>query len=331
MATKTPVRVAITGAAGQIGYSLLYRVASGQLLGPDQPIILQLLEITPALGALQGVVMELDDCAFPLVHGVVQTDDPNKAFDGVNVALLVGSRPRSKGMERKDLLEANGAIFTVQGKALAANAADDVKILVVGNPANTNCLIAMNNAKGIPEERFTAMTRLDHNRAVAQLAAKTGTLVSDVKKMTIWGNHSNTQYPDVFHAEVGGKNAAEVVGDQEWIEKTFIPTVQQRGAAVIEARGASSAASAANAAVDHVRTWLTGTPKGDWVSMAIPSDGSYGVPEGLISSFPVTTSKGTISIVQGLDIDAFSRSGIDASVNELAAERDAVREMGLLG
>src|SRR3954447_22249287 len=302
---KTPIRVAITGAAGQIGYSLLYRVAHGDLLGPDQPIILQLLEITPALGALQGVVMELDDCAFPLVHGVVQTDDANKAFEGVNVALLVGSRPRSKGTERKDLLEANGAIFTVQGKALAENAADDVKILVVGNPANTNCLIAMNNAKSIPAERFTAMTRLDHNRAVAQLAAKTGTQVTAIRKMTIWGNHSNTQYPDVFHAEVGGKNAAEVLGDQDWIEKTFIPTVQQRGAAVIEARGASSAASAANAAIDHVATWLSGTAKDDWVSMAIPSDGSYGVREGLISSFPVTTKDGTYSIVQGLDIDDF--------------------------
>src|SRR4051812_31692449 len=268
MATKTPVRVAITGAAGQIGYSLLYRVANGDLLGADQPIILQLLEITPALGALQGVVMELEDCAFPLVHGVVQTDDPNVAFGDVNVGLLVGSRPRTKGMERKDLLEANGAIFTVQGKALADNAAADVKILVVGNPANTNCLIAMNNAKGIAPERFTAMTRLDHNRAVAQLAAKTGTLVTDVKKMTISGTPPTPQSPGVFHAEVGGKNAAEVVGDQDWIEKTFIPAVQQRGAAVIEARGSSSAASAANAAIDHVSTWLGGTAKGDWVSMA---------------------------------------------------------------
>jgi malate dehydrogenase len=323
--------VAITGAAGQIGYSLLYRVAHGDLLGPDQPVILQLLEITPALGALGGVVMELDDCAFPLVHGVVQTDDAAKAFEGVNVALLVGSRPRTKGMERKDLLEANGAIFTVQGKALEASAADDVKVLVVGNPANTNCLIAMNNAKGIPSERFTAMTRLDHNRAVAQLAAKTGTHVTDIKKMTIWGNHSNTQYPDVFHAEVGGKSAAEVVGDQDWIEKTFIPTVQQRGAAIIEARGASSAASAANAAIDHVRTWLTGTDGDDWVSMAIPSDGSYGVPVGLISSFPVTTSKGGYSIVKGLDIDNFSGSRIDASVAELVEERDTVASMGLLG
>jgi malate dehydrogenase len=331
MASKTPVRVAVTGAAGQIGYSLLFRIASGQLLGPDQPLILQLLEITPALGALQGVVMELEDCAFPLLHGVVQSDDANTAFKDVNVALLVGSRPRSKGMERKDLLEANGAIFTVQGRALAENAADDLKVLVVGNPANTNCLIAQQNAKGVPAERFTAMTRLDHNRAIAQVATKANALVADVTRMTIWGNHSNTQYPDIFHAEVGGKNAADVVGDRDWIEKTFIPTVQQRGAAVIEARGASSAASAANAAVDHVRTWLTGTAKGDWVSMAIPSDGSYGVPEGLISSFPVTTDKGKISIVQGLDIDEFSRARIDASVNELAEERDAVKGMGLLG
>src|SRR3954449_6693861 len=263
MATKEPVRVAVTGAAGQIGYSLLFRIASGSMLGPDQPVILQLLEITPALGALKGVAMELEDCAFPLVRGVVQTDDPNVAFGDVNVGLLVGSRPRTKGMERKDLLEANGAIFTVQGKALAASAAKDAKILVVGNPANTNCLIAMNNAKGIDPARFTAMTRLDHNRAVAQLAAKTGSPVTDVRKMTIWGNHSNTQYPDVFHAEVGGKNAAKVVGDQDWIEKTFIPAVQQRGAAIIEARGASSAASAANAAIDHVATWLSGTAKDD--------------------------------------------------------------------
>src|SRR3954447_13437415 len=331
MASKAPVRVAVTGAAGQIGYSLLFRIASGQLLGPDQPLILQLLEITPALGALQGVVMELEDCAFPLLHDIVPSDDANTAFKDVNVALLVGSRPRSKGMERKDLLEANGAIFTVQGKALAENAADDLKVLVVGNPANTNCLIAQQNAKGVPADRFTAMTRLDHNRAIAQVATKANALVADVTKMTIWGNHSNTQYPDIFHAEVGGKNAADVVGDRGWIESTFIPTVQQRGAAVIEARGASSAGSAANAAIDHVHTWVTGTPKGDWVSMAIPSDGSYGVPEGLISSFPVTTDKGKISIVQGLDIDDFSRARIDASVQELSDERDAVQGMGLLG
>jgi malate dehydrogenase len=325
-----PVRVAVTGAAGQIGYSLLFRIASGALLGPEQPVILQMLEITPALGALDGVAMELEDCAFPLLAGMVKTDDAATAFEGVNVALLVGSRPRTKGMERADLLEANGAIFTVQGKALSDAAADDVKVLVVGNPANTNALIAMNNASGIAPERFTAMTRLDHNRAMAQLANKTGSTVNDITKMTIWGNHSATQYPDLFHAEVGGKNAAEVVGDQAWLEKTFIPTVQQRGAAIIEARGASSAASAANAAVDHVRTWLTGTAEGDWVSMAVPSDGSYGVPEGLMSSFPCTTKAGTWEIVKGLDIDDFSRSRIDASVAELAEERDTVKGLGLI-
>jgi malate dehydrogenase len=325
-----PVRVAVTGAAGQIGYSLLFRIASGALLGPDQPVILQMLEITPALGALDGVAMELDDCAFPLLAGMVKTDDAAKAFEGVNVALLVGSRPRTKGMERGDLLEANGAIFTAQGKALSDSAADDVRILVVGNPANTNALIAMNNAPNIAPERFTAMTRLDHNRAMAQLAAKTGTTVNDITRMTIWGNHSATQYPDLFHAEVNGKNAAEVVGDQAWLEGTFIPTVQQRGAAIIEARGASSAASAANAAIDHTRTWLTGTAKGDWVSMAVPSDGSYGVAEGLMSSFPCTTKNGTWEIVQGLDIDDFSRGRIDASVNELIEERDTVKGLGLI-
>jgi malate dehydrogenase len=325
-----PVRVAVTGAAGQIGYSLLFRIASGQLLGPDQPVILQLLEITPALDALKGVGMELEDCAFPLVAGVVQTDDPNQAFEGVDYALLVGSRPRSKGMERKDLLEANGAIFTVQGKALSDNAAADVRILVVGNPANTNCLIAMNNAPNIPRERFTAMTRLDHNRAMAQLATKTGTTVSDITKMTIWGNHSATQYPDLFHAEVNGKVAADLVDDQEWLENTFIPTVQQRGAAVIEARGLSSAASAANAAVDHVHDWVLGSADGDWLSMSVPSDGSYGVPEGLLSSFPVTTEDGEWSIVQGLTIDEFSQSRIDATVAELAEERDTVAELGLI-
>jgi malate dehydrogenase len=328
---KTPARVAITGAAGQIGYSLLFRIASGALLGPDQPLILHLLEITPALGALAGVVMELEDCAFPLVHGVVQTDDPNAAFDGVNYALLVGSRPRTKGMERSELLSANGAIFTVQGAALSDNAADDVRVLVVGNPANTNCLIAMNSAPKIPSERFTAMTRLDHNRAKAQLAAKLSVHVAEVKKMTIWGNHSATQYPDVFHAEVGGKNAAELINDQAWVEKDFIPTVQQRGAAIIEARGASSAASAASAACDHVRTWVLGSDKGDWVSMAIPSDGSYGVAEGLISSFPVTCAGGKYEIVQGLALDEFSRGRIDASVNELADERDAVKGLVLIG
>jgi len=326
-----PVRVAVTGAAGQIGYSLLFRIASGALLGPDQPVILQLLEIPPALGALAGVVMELEDCAFPLVHGVVQTDDPNTAFGDVNYALLVGSRPRTKGMERADLLNANGAIFTVQGKALSDNAAADVRVLVVGNPANTNCLIAMNNAPNIGPSRFSAMTRLDHNRAKAQLAAKAGAHVSEVTRMTIWGNHSATQYPDVFHAEVGGKNAAELIGDQHWIEQDFIPTVQQRGAAIIEARGASSAASAANAACDHVRSWMLGTEVGDWVSMAICSDGAYGVPEGLISSFPVTCAGGIHEVVTGLEHDVFSRERIDASVRELAEERDAVKELGLIG
>jgi malate dehydrogenase len=331
MPSDTPVRVAVTGAAGQIGYSLLFRIAAGAMLGPDQPVILHLLEITPALDALRGVAMELDDCAFPLVAGKVLTDDANEAFEGVEVALLVGSRPRTKGMERADLLEANGAIFTVQGKALSDHAADDVRVLVVGNPANTNALIAMNNAPSIPSERFTAMTRLDHNRAVGMLAGKAGVPVTDVRRMTIWGNHSATQYPDVFHAEVGGKPASEVVGDQAWVEKEFIPAVQQRGAAIIEARGASSAASAANAAIAHVRDWFSGTPDGDWVSMAVPSDGSYGVPEGLISSFPVTTSGGAWEIVQGLDIDEFSRGRVDASVAELAEERDTVQGLGLLG
>jgi malate dehydrogenase len=326
---KAPVRVAVTGAAGQIGYSLLFRIASGQMLGPDQPVQLQLLDITPAMDALRGVVMELEDCAFPLVTGIVQSDDPNEAFEGASFALLVGARPRSKGMERKDLLEANGAIFTVQGKALNDSAADDIRVLVVGNPANTNCLIAMNNAPGIPNDRFTAMTRLDHNRAMAQLAAKTGTAISDIKKMTIWGNHSATQYPDVFHATVDGKPAGDLV-DQAWIENDFIPTVQQRGAAIIEARGLSSAASAANAAIDHVHTWMLGTDAGDWVSMAIPSDGSYGVAEGIISSFPVTCDAERYEIVQGLDIDAFSRERIDLSVGELVEERDTVVELGLI-
>jgi malate dehydrogenase len=326
---KNPVRVAVTGAAGQIGYSLLFRIANGDLLGPDQPVTLSLLEITPALGALQGVVMELDDCAFPLLHGVETSDDANRAFAGVNYALLVGARPRSKGMERKDLLEANGAIFTVQGQGLAAGAADDVRVLVVGNPANTNCLIAMNNAKSIPRERFTAMTRLDQNRAVAQVAQRCDTLVANVKNVTIWGNHSATQYPDLFHAEVEGKNAAELVGP-DWIESEFIPTVQQRGAAVIEARGASSAASAANAALNHMRDWALGTGAGEWVSMGICSDGSYGVPQGLISSFPCTTKDGVWTIVPGLDLNDFSRTRIDASVAELGEERDAVAELGLI-
>jgi malate dehydrogenase len=321
--------VAVTGAAGNIGYSLVFRIANGDLLGKDQPVVLSLLEITPALQALEGVVMELQDCAFPLLVGVETSDDANAAFAGVNYALLVGSRPRTKGMERKDLLEANGAIFTVAGKALAAGAADDVRVLVVGNPANTNCLIAMNNAGKIPRERFTAMTRLDHNRALAQVAAKCETPITSVSHMTIWGNHSATQYPDLFHTEVDGKIAAGIVG-QEWIEQTFIPTVQQRGAKIIEARGASSAASAANAAIDHTRDWVLGTPAHEWVSMAVCSDGSYGVAEGLISSFPCTTKNGEWSIVQGLDIDEFSRGKIDASVAELSEERDAVAELGLI-
>jgi malate dehydrogenase len=321
----------VTGAAGQIGYSLLFRIASGAMLGPDQPVILQLLEITPALGALQGVVMELDDCAFPLLAGVVTSDDANEAFGDANVALLVGARPRTKGMERKDLLEANGAIFTVQGKALSDNAATDIKVLVVGNPANTNALIAMHHAANIAPERFTAMTRLDQNRAKAQLAAKSSRPVTAVTNMTIWGNHSATQYPDVYRARIGGKPAAEVISDDAWVEKEFIPAVQQRGAAIIEARGASSAASAASAAIDHVHDWMLGTAAGDWVSMGIPSDGSYGVPEGLMSSFPVTTAGGTYGVVPGLDIEEFSRTRIDASVTELGEERDAVRELGLIG
>ncbi|MET0468760.1 MAG: malate dehydrogenase, partial [Aeromicrobium sp.] len=300
------------------------------LLGPDTPIQLRLLEITPALKALEGVVMELDDCAFPTLDSVEIGDDPNHIFDGVNLALLVGARPRSKGMERGDLLEANGAIFTAQGKALYDVAADDVRIGVSGNPANTNALIAMKNAPNIPAERFTALTRLDHNRAISQLAAKTGAKVADIKKMTIWGNHSATQYPDIFHAEVAGRNAAEVVGDQDWIENEFIPTVAKRGAAIIEARGASSAASAASATIDAARDWLKGSAENDWVSMAVASDGSYGVPEGLISSFPVTTKNGDWEIVQGLEIDDFSRARIDASVAELAEERDAVTQLGLI-
>ena len=328
--SATPVRVAVTGAAGQIGYSLVFRIASGQLLGPDQPVILQLLEIPPAMGALEGVAMEIDDCAFPLVDSMVLSDDPNTAFDGAGVALLVGSRPRTKGMERKDLLEANGAIFTVQGRALNDHADDDLRVLVVGNPANTNALIAMHNAPDVPNERFTAMTRLDHNRALTQVAQKLGVPVADVRKMTIWGNHSATQYPDLFRCEVGGRTAAAAIDDQAWLEGDFIPTVQQRGAAIIEARGASSAASAANAAVDHVHDWVLGTPDGDWVSMAVPSDGSYGVPEGLMSSFPMTCADGEWSIVQGLEIDDFSRARIDASVAELAEERDTVRELGLI-
>tara|TARA_Y100000815_G_scaffold231618_2_gene221892 strand:+ start:2140 stop:3126 length:987 start_codon:yes stop_codon:yes gene_type:complete len=327
--TTTPLKVAVTGAAGQIGYSLLFRLASGALTS-ERPIELRLLEITPALKALEGVVMELDDCAFPGLAGVEIGDDPEKIFDGVNLALLVGARPRGPGMERGDLLEANGAIFTAQGKALNAVAADDVRIGVTGNPANTNALIAMKNAPDIPAERFSALTRLDHNRAISQLAAKTGASVTDITKMTIWGNHSATQYPDLFHAEVAGKNAAETVNDQEWLENTFIPTVAKRGAAIIEARGSSSAASAASATIDAARDWLYGSAENDWVSMAVVSKGEYGVPEGLISSFPVTTKDGDWSIVEGLEIDEFSRGKIDASTAELAEERDAVTELGLI-
>jgi len=329
---KDPVRVAVTGAAGQIGYALLFRIVSGQMLGEDQPVVLQLLEIPQAVGALEGIKMELDDCAFPLLAGVVCTDQPTEAFDGTNYAMLVGAMPRKEGMERADLLEANGKIFTVQGKALSDAAADDVRILVVGNPANTNALIAMHNAPNIDNGRFTAMTRLDQNRAVAQLAAKLDAPVRDITRMAIWGNHSASQYPDVFHAEVAGKSVWESVGeDRAWLQDDFIPTVQQRGAAVIKARGASSAASAANAAVGHMRSWALGTAEGDWASMAVPSDGSYGVAEGLVSSFPCTCVDGEYSIVQGLDLDDFSRERIDASVAELATERDTVSDLGLIG
>ncbi len=327
---STPVKVAVTGAAGQIGYSLLFRIASGALLGPDTPVQLRLLEITPALKALEGVVMELDDCAFGTLDSVEIGDDANQIFDGANLALLVGARPRTKGMERGDLLEANGAIFTAQGKALNEVADDDIRIGVTGNPANTNALIAMSNAPDIPRERFSALTRLDHNRALSQLAAKTGAKVTDIRKLTIWGNHSATQYPDIFHAEINGQNAAEVVDDQQWIEDDFIPTVAKRGAAIIEARGASSAASAASATIDAARDWLQGSPEGDWASMAVVSDGSYGIPEGLIYSYPVTTSNGDWEIVQGLQIDDFSRTKMDATAAELTEERDAVKELGLI-
>ena len=327
---SSPVRVAITGAAGQIGYSLLFRIASGAMLGPDTKVILQLLEVTPALGALGGVRMELDDCAFPNLVDVVATDDPTVAFGDADVAMLVGAMPRKDGMERSDLLTANGGIFKPQGRAINDNAKKSVKVLVVGNPANTNALIAMHHAPDIDPRQFTAMTRLDHNRAVSQLATKVGRPVSSVRKMTVWGNHSTTQYPDLFRCEVDGRNAAEIVGDQAWIEDTFIPTVAKRGAAVIKARGSSSAASAANAAIDHVRSWVLGTAEGDWTSMSVPSDGSYGVPEGLISSFPCTCSGGDYQIVGGLDIDAFSRGRIDASVAELQEERDAVTALGLI-
>ncbi len=330
MARPAPVTVTVTGAAGQIGYALLFRVASGQLLGPDVPVRLRLLEIEPALKAAEGTAMELDDCAFPLLSGIDITSDAKAAFDGVNVALLVGARPRTAGMERGDLLSANGGIFKPQGEAINAGAADDVRVLVVGNPANTNALIAASHAPDVPGSRFTAMTRLDHNRALSQLAKKTGAAVADIKDLTIWGNHSATQYPDWSKATIGGKPVEEVVGDRSWLEETFIPTVAKRGAAIIDARGASSAASAANAAIDHVYDWVNGTPSGDWTSAAIMSDGSYGVPEGLISSFPVTSNGGEWEIVQGLEIDEFSRGKIDASVAELVEERDAVRELGLI-
>jgi malate dehydrogenase len=328
--SRTPVNVTVTGAAGQIGYALLFRIASGHLLGPDVPVRLRLLEIPQAVKAAEGTAMELVDCAFPLLAGIDIHDNPKDGFDGANVALLVGARPRTAGMERGDLLSANGGIFKPQGEAISAHAADDIKVLVVGNPANTNALIAASHAPDVPKDRFTAMTRLDHNRALGQLALKSGAPVADITNVTIWGNHSATQYPDVFHAKIQGKNAAEVIDDQAWIEKDFIPTVAKRGAAIIEARGFSSAASAANAALDHVHTWVNGTAPGDWTSMGIVSDGSYGVPEGLVSSFPVTCKDGKYEIVQGLEIDAFSRTRIDASVAELVEERDAVRELGLI-
>ena len=327
---STPVRVAVTGAAGQIGYALLFRIASGAMLGADVPVELRLLEIPAAVKAAAGTAMELDDCAFPLLAGIEISDDPKVAFDGVNVALLVGARPRGPGMERGDLLEANGGIFAPQGQAINEHAASDVKVLVVGNPANTNALIAMSHAPDVPRERFSAMMRLDHNRARSQLAARTGVSVAEVTNLTIWGNHSATQYPDIFNARVGGRNAAEVVSDQAWLENEFIPTVQKRGAAIIEARGASSAASAANAAIDHVRDWVAGTAAGEWISMAVPSDGSYGLPEGIICGVPVSTADGAYSIVEGLEIGEFSRARIDASAAELVEERDAVRDLGLL-
>jgi malate dehydrogenase len=325
------VKVTVTGAAGQIGYALLFRIASGQMLGPDTPVHLSLLEIPQAIEAAEGTAMELDDCAFPLLEKISISDDPKDAFDGTSVALLVGARPRGPGMERSDLLEANGGIFRPQGEAINEVAADDIRVLVVGNPANTNALIAQSAAPDVPAGRFTAMTRLDHNRAIAQLANKLSKPVSAVTNMTIWGNHSSTQYPDLFHAELDGENAREVVDDDAWIRDEFIPRVAGRGAEIIEARGASSAASAANAAIDHVHDWVLGTPAGDWVSMAIPSDGSYDVPDGIISSFPVTCSGGEYQVVEGLEIDPFSRERIDASAAELVEEREAVQSLGLLG
>ncbi len=325
--TKQPLRVAVTGAAGQIGYSLLFRIAAGDMLGKDQPVILQLIDIPPAMKAVEGVIMELDDCAFPLLAGAEASDDPKVGFKKVDVALLVGAKPRGPGMERKDLLADNGKIFTGQGKALNDVASRDVKVLVVGNPANTNCYIAMKNAPDLSPNCFTAMVRLDQNRALTQIAKKTGRTASDVKKMTIWGNHSATQYPDVFRAEIDGKSVASIVNDEAWVKDSFIPTVQQRGKAIINARGLSSAASAANAAIDHVHDWVLGTPSGDWASMAVPSDGSYGIPAGLIYGFPCTTKNGQWSIVQGLDIDDFSRERMDATANELLEEAEAVKHL----
>ncbi|MCO5314937.1 MAG: malate dehydrogenase [Solirubrobacterales bacterium] len=327
---STPVKVTVTGAAGQIGYALLFRIASGQLLGPDTRVHLSLLEIPQAVKAAEGTAMELDDCAFPLLDHISISDDPKRAFDGANIGLLVGARPRGPGMERADLLEANGGIFKPQGEAINAGAADDIRVLVVGNPANTNALIAASAAPDVPKDRFTAMTRLDHNRAIAQLANKLGKPVSAVKKMIIWGNHSTTQYPDISHALVDGQPAPGLVDDDAWVRDEYIPRVAKRGAEVIEARGSSSAASAANAAIDHVHDWVLGTPADDWVSMGIPSDGSYGVPEGIISSFPVTCSGGRYEIVQGLEIDEFSREKIDASASELVEERQAVADLGLV-
>ena len=326
----TPVRITVTGAAGQIGYGILFRIASGQMLGPNTPVILQLLEVTPALGALNGVKMELDDCAYGPLVDVITTDDANVAFGDADIALLIGAMPRKDGMERADLLTANGGIFKPQGRAIAKNAKKNVKVLVVGNPANTNAFIAMSNATEIDPKQFTAMTRLDHNRAVAQLAQRVGKPITSIKKMTIWGNHSASQYPDLYNCEVDGKNAATLVNDETWMRETFIPTVAKRGAAIIKARGLSSAASAGTAAMDHIRNWVQGTPAGDWVSMSVPSDGSYGVPAGLISSFPCTCANGEYSIVQGLPINDFSRKMIDASVAELIDERDAVRSLGLV-
>ncbi len=328
--SKTPVRVTVTGAAGQIGYSLLFRIASGEMLGADQPVILQMLEITPALGALEGVAMELDDCAFPLLAGTVQTDDANVAFGDADYALLVGAMPRKAGMERADLLSANGGIFGPQGKAINESASRGIKALVVGNPANTNALITLSNAPDIDPRQIQAMTRLDHNRAMSQLAAKTGTTVNDIKKMTIWGNHSSTQYPDLFNCEVNGQNAAAMIDDQAWLENEFIPTVAKRGAAIIDARGASSAASAANAAIDHMRDWALGTDDGDWVSMSMISDGSYGAPEGIVTSVPMTCSGGECTIVQGVEINDFSQARMQATWDELAEERATVDGLGLL-